>query len=85
MISFDRPELSPILDGLQAADPLAYAEVLAIIGSGRAMLEEKPRADMPGFVPCGTDRDRKAKYDKLRSQQLKVRAAIAAGAKIYER
>lgn len=62
LISFDRPELSPALRGLQAADEAAYVEALGIIREGKDALAERPRGDMPGFVPSERSRDQQARY-----------------------
>ncbi len=50
-ISFERPELSPCLTKIKKKGAV-YQEALAIIQIGKKQLEEKPRADMEGFVPC---------------------------------
>lgn len=50
-ISFERPELSPCLEKIKKKKA-NYREALEIIQSGKKQLEEKPRADMEGFVPC---------------------------------
>ncbi len=85
MISFDRPELSPILRGMKELNVKAYGEALAIIRAGQAILKEKPRGDMEGFQASQTDQNRKKKYDRLWTHQLKVRSAIAEGRKIYDK
>ena len=84
MVSFERPELSPILVGLKERDPTAHDRVLAILRAGAERLREKPRADMPNFVACETDRKRKREYDRLWSHQLRVRDAIRKGQKVYD-
>ncbi len=83
-VSFDRPHLSPCLSKLKGADPEKYAEALAIIDSGRKQLEERPRADMQGFVPCEKDRERAAKYSARVEQERRCRAAICAGERVYD-
>jgi hypothetical protein len=60
-ISFDRPHLSGCLQNFTDHNDPNYIEALAIIQSGRKMLEETPRADMSGFVACRTDRQRQEK------------------------
>jgi hypothetical protein len=85
MLSFDRPELSPILVGLEQRDAETYSSALSIITSGKTRLTEKPRAGMPGFEPCETDRARLAKYDRLQRYQQLVRDALRNGEKIYDR
>ncbi|MCP3920162.1 MAG: hypothetical protein GY711_31945 [bacterium] len=84
MISFDRPELSPILAGLEQENPEAFEQALAIVASGKSRLAQKPRAGMPGFEPCETDRVRLLKYDRLRDHQLLVREALRNGEKVYD-
>ncbi len=83
-ISFDRPELSPILQGVKERDEAAYNEALEIIRAGQQTLKQTPRGDMPGFVPGVVDQKRKTKYDKLWDHQLKVRKAIDQGEKVYD-
>ena len=85
MISFDRPELSPILADVEKRNPAAYSEALALIETGRQRLTEKPRADMPGFAPCPTDQARLDKYARLQNHQQRIRAAIRAGKKVHDR
>jgi len=83
-VSFDRPELSPALAKFNDKSDPRYAEALAIIRSGQEMLRRRPRADMPGFVPCETDRRRQAKYDARRCIEAVNRQAIREGTKRYD-
>jgi hypothetical protein len=80
-VSFTRPEMSPCLAKLDKSDP-KYAQALAIIRAGKAMLAQRPRAEMPGFKPIGPDAQREAKYDVLASELRRMRQAIAAGRKL---
>jgi len=80
-VSFTRPEMSPCLAKLDKSDP-KYAQALAIIRAGKAMLAQRPRAEMPGFKPIGPDAQREAKYDALASELRRIRQAIAAGRKL---
>ena len=83
-LSFDRPELSPCLARFKdKADP-RYTEALAIIQAGKAMLAKRPRADMPGFVPCEADRRREEKYAMRRRIERRNREAIRRGRKVYD-
>ena len=82
-VSFDRPELSPCLEKFRNKSDPKYLEGLAIIRSGRRMLAERPRADMPDFQPCETDHRRLEKYALLQQAQSEARKAIAAGGKYY--
>ena len=83
-LSFDRPELSPCLQGLDKASA-EYKEALAIIRAGQEQLQVTPRADMDGFVPCDMDRQRLEKYDRRARIELDNREAIRQGKKVYDR
>jgi hypothetical protein len=82
-LSFDRPELSPCLQGLDKASA-EYKEALAIIQDGWKQLRAIPRADMDGFVPCDVDRRRLEKYDRRARIELDNRDAIRHGMKAYD-
>jgi hypothetical protein len=84
MLSFDRPELSPCLAKFKDKNDPAYRESLAIIEGGKAMLAKRPRADMPGFVPCEVDRRRDEKYISRRETEMRNREAIRLGKRIYD-
>ncbi|MFR9557170.1 MAG: hypothetical protein SNF68_08785 [Rikenellaceae bacterium] len=61
-ISFDRPELSPILD-IVRDDKVAYDRVLELIKIGAKRLEETPRGDEVGkIVPCERNRKQLERY-----------------------
>lgn len=75
MISFCRPEMSPCLVGLKGK-PAKYAEALAIIRQGQLQLQERPRADMPGFVPWERDLQRQAHREKYLAIERDTRKAI---------
>ena len=75
MISFDRPALSPCLSGLEGT-PARYAEALSIIGEGQRRLKERPRADMPGFVPWERDLERQAHREKYLTIERETRKAM---------
>lgn len=82
-VSFDRPELSPCLSRLDRHGP-AYREALSIIRAGSETLARRPRADMPGFIPSLPDQRREAKYAVRREIEMKNRAAIRTGGKVYD-
>jgi len=84
-VSFDRPEKSPCLAKLKSK-PAVYAEVLAIIQSGKASLEKLPRADMPGakFTLNARDSKRQAHRKKYSQIEQEVRAAIRNGTKVVD-
>jgi hypothetical protein len=84
LVSFDRPEKSPMLARFPGAEDPGYREALAIIRAGQARLAERPRADMPGFVPCAADQAREEKFRLRREIELRNRAAIAGGRKVYD-
>ena len=81
---FDRPELSPLLERFDDSRGAAYAEVLAILRAGRAVLLENPRGDTAGFTPCATDQARDARYARRAAVEASVRAAIREGRKVYD-
>jgi len=83
LISFDRPERSPILGKLDPAGQ-AYREALAIIRAGQKVMKENPEADQPGFVMCADHQAREEKYQRLRERERIRREAIASGKKIYD-
>jgi len=83
-VSFNRPKVSPALAAFKDKSDPKYAEALAIIRSGQEMLRKRPRADMPGFVPCETDQRRQAKYVARRRIEADNRQAIRGGTKRYD-
>ncbi len=83
-ISYDRPRLSPCLAQFEDKGSREYREALAIIEAGRKMLEQRPRADMPGFEPCPKDQRRQRDYTKRRQVELSSRRAIREGEKLYD-
>ena len=86
LVSFTRPELSPCLKPLDDKTDPKYIEALAIIRSGKDMLAGRPRADMPGFeLVSRIEIDQEAKYRARSKLEARVRSAIIAGRKSYER
>jgi len=83
-VSFDRPHLSPCLSAFSSTDDPNYVEALAIIQAGTEMLAQRPRADMPGFVACETDRQRQQKYLERQQVAARHRQALQEGAKLYD-
>jgi hypothetical protein len=83
VMSFDRPERSPILEKLPPGGE-AYREVLAILHAGRETLNKHPEAGQPGFVASAGHQAREAKYRRLRERERIRREALAAGRKIYD-
>ena len=79
-ISFDRPELSPILAGVTNG----HGEALEIIRQGQRNLRERPEADMPGFAPCAADEARNQNYTQRAAVEAVNRRAIREGKKVYD-
>jgi hypothetical protein len=48
------------------------------------MLEERPRADMPGFEACTIDQQRQQEYMVRQQIELRNRQAINKGQKLYD-
>ncbi len=83
-VSFTRPEVSLCLEKLDKTDP-KYREALEIIRSGKQMLAERPRADMPGFkLVDRVEIDQEAKYQAQLQVEKEMREAIVAGQKKFE-
>jgi hypothetical protein len=83
-VSFDRPELSPCLAKFEDKNSPEYIEALSIICAGCRMLEQRPRADMPGFEACTVDQQRQEKYVMRQQIELRNRQAIQKGQKLYD-
>jgi len=83
-VSFDRPWLSPCLANIKDKNQPAYVEALSIIESGKRMLEQHPRADMPGFEACPIDQQRERNYTKRQQTEARNRQAIQDGQKLYD-
>jgi hypothetical protein len=81
-ISFERPELSPCLAGLQRRK--SYDEALQIIQMGKQRLQETPRADMENFVPCEQHLTQLDKYNIRLQYEEENRKAISEGRSFYE-
>ena len=84
LVSFDRPELSPCLAGIEDQTSDAYAEALTLIREGQASLAARPRADMSGFVPCEKDQQREEKYAMRHEIEMRNREAILADERYYD-
>ncbi len=84
LVSFDRPEKSPVLARFSGAEDPGYQEVLSMVRAGQARLAERPRADMPGFIPCDADQKRETIFTRRRGIELRNRAAITEGLKVYD-
>lgn len=84
-IAFDRPELSPILDGIRK-DKEKYKKALAIIKEGKKRLKATPRGDIESkLVPCERHKAMLRKYaDKLEKNE-EVNSCINEGRKIFDK
>jgi hypothetical protein len=82
-LSFARPELSRILAPV-ATNEVAKAEALALIREGAKRLQERPRADMEGFVPDAKDQARERRYQARLAEERRVYEAIREGRKVYD-
>ncbi|HPA16217.1 MAG TPA: hypothetical protein PLU30_00620 [Verrucomicrobiae bacterium] len=83
LISFDRPELSPCLADVSPGGE-AYDGAIGIIRAGQERLRVRPRGDTCSFEPCAKDREREAKYQARRELELRNRAAVRNGTKVYD-
>ncbi len=83
-VNFGRPRLSPCLAKFTGEHVPGYQESLAIIRAGKAMLAQRPRADMPGFQPCEADNHREEKYAARQHAEARSREAIRTGNRVYD-
>ncbi len=84
LVTFDRPELSPVLQRFDDGNDPAYREALAIIRAGQETLAARPDVGMEGFELSGIDLWREVKYQQRRQIELRYREAIRAGDKLYD-
>ncbi|MDA3927201.1 MAG: hypothetical protein PF904_21215 [Kiritimatiellae bacterium] len=82
-ISFERPELSRILEGIKK-DSVEYKEVIALINKGAERMKINPRADMPGFKPGGSNQFIHDRYESRLAVEREVYKAIREGRKVYD-
>lgn len=81
-VSFDRPELSPCLEGVTGS---AYTQALALIQQGAATLQSVTREDMPEFVMRSSiDLWREAKYQLRLQREQMNRAAVAGSGMVHD-
>jgi len=81
LISYERPELSPILSGLSGA---AYDNVINYLKIGKARLAASPQQGMVGFVRDATSQAREGFYQARWVEELAARTAILNGTKMYD-
>ena len=82
-ISFERPELSPILASVK--NNKDRQEFIRILQTGMQRLTETPRADMPGFVPCLEHQAKLELYNSERAKRINIMALIEKGEKVYDK
>lgn len=82
-VSFDRPEKSPILAGLDPGSH-EYAKALEIIKTGAERLRNKPRADMAGFEESSTSKARRERFRRFVELEKSARRARAEGGKLKD-
>lgn len=83
-IAFDRPELSPILDGIRN-DKEKYKKALNILKEGKKRLKETPRGDIESkLVPCERHKAMLRKYAEKLEKNESVNACINEGKNIYD-
>jgi hypothetical protein len=83
-INFTRPEHSLCLRAFTDPDDPGYGEALAIIRSGKQMLEAHPRLDMPNFRACEADQRRLDYYAERREVEARNRQTIVASRRVYD-
>jgi hypothetical protein len=82
-VSFDRPALSPCLQGMKK-DSSEHEEALALIEAGKAKLASRPRADMTAFEASPIDQSRETSYNERRAIEYANRTAIRSNLKKYD-
>ena len=75
LVSFDRPETSPILQKLDKNSP-EYARALQIIRLGAQRLQDSPRPDMEGFKPTQKAKRLQARFNSLCEIEKSARRAV---------
>jgi hypothetical protein len=84
LVSFDRPELSPLLTKFPDSSNPARAEVLAILQAAGKALADKARGDNRQFTPCAADQNRTQRYQRRAAIEEANRAALRDGRKRYD-
>lgn len=83
IVSFDRPEMSPIFKAIPKGTP-AYGEALEIIRQGARRLESKARADMESFASSEDAKTKNKRAAALRRLEESARKAIENGEKFFD-
>jgi len=84
LVSFDRPELSPILAKFQDHQDPNYIEALEIIRAGKQMFATRPDVGMAGFELTGIDLWRDQRYRTRLEIEHMYRQAIREGNRFYD-
>lgn len=84
-ISFDRPEVSPCLDGIRS-DKQKYSRAVEIIRTGQKRLKATPRGDIEkDLVPCERHKAQLRKYaERLKVEQQNCTVINEQG-KVYDK
>lgn len=83
VVSFDRPEMSPILKAVEAGSP-AYGEALGIIRRGAERLAQKPRADMEGYALSEDAKSKNRRREDLQRLEGLARKAMEDGGRFRD-
>lgn len=83
IVSFDRPETSPIFKAIPKGTS-AYGEALEIIRQGARRLDSKPRADMESFASSEDAKTKNKRAAALRRLEESARKAIENGEKFFD-
>ena len=84
LVSFGRPEISPVLNAFTDTDTPAYREALDIIRAGKKHSSNNPDVGMNGFELSGIDLWREEKYQHRLQIEMRYREAIRKGEKKYD-
>ena len=83
-ITFDRPEMSPCLDGIRD-NKESFKRAVEIINTGRKRLKKSPRGDIEkDIVPCERNREQLIKYTERLKIERQNSAAISNNKKLYD-
>ena len=83
-VNFSRPERSACLRAFPGSNDPGYRRALELIRKGAKNLEEHPRCDMPGFVPCEAHRRQQAFLRQRQRIEARNREAIVKGRKVFD-
>jgi len=81
-VNFTRPERSACLQGLDGT--ACYRDALELIRKGQRQLQDHPRCDMPGFVPCDAHQEQLEFLARRQQIEARNRDAIVGKEKVYD-